>query len=260
MPHIRIVLVEPLYDGNVGFSARVMKNFGFSDLVLINPCHIGMEGYARASHARDLLENATITDLDSVFETSNLVIATTGALSKSALHSIRMPFYSPKEIREQIKDIDGTISILFGRENWGLNNEEVRRSDIICTIPSSHIYPIVNLSHAVGILCYELADIPKGDIPVASVEEMDHLYHHIDEYLDLVDHPCFKREATMTLIRRILGRCNLTWRECTTIHGLLRRSEWRIYPPDPAHPYKKKPDNYQSVNYHPGETDTHDSR
>ena len=55
---------------------------------------------------------------------------------------------------------------------------------------------------------------------------------HIDQYLDLVDHPGFKRESTMTLIRRVLGRCNLTWRECSTIHGLLRRSEWHFVPPE----------------------------
>ena len=138
-----------------------MKNFGFTKLILVNPCPIGIEASARASHARDVLESAEIMTLDEVVKTSNMTIATTGALSKSACHPIRMPFYSPKEIRDLIADVDGTISILFGRENWGLNNDEVRRSDLICTIPSSEIYPIINLSHAVGILCYELANLPK---------------------------------------------------------------------------------------------------
>jgi tRNA/rRNA methyltransferase len=250
MPRIRIVLVEPLYDGNVGFSARVMKNFGFTELILINPCPLTIEAYARASHAKDVLEQAAIMDLEEVFATSNMVIATTGALSKSACHPIRMPFYSPKELREMLSDINGTISILFGRENWGLNNDEVRRSDVICTIPSSEIYPIVNLSHAVGILCYELANIQKGEIALASPEEMTHLYAHIDEYLDLVEHPSFKRQSTMTLIRRILGRCNLTWREATTIHGLLRRSEWRFVPTggnsDPIPARHSKTDKYDT--------------
>ncbi len=259
MPRIRIVLVEPLYDGNVGFSARVMKNFGFTEMILVNPCPLGMEATARASHAKDVLENAVVMDLEEVFSTSNLVIATTGALSKSACHPIRMPFYSPGEIRELIADVDGTISILFGRENWGLNNDEVRRSDIICTIPASEIYPIVNLSHAVGIICYELANIQKGEIALATPEEMTHLYSHIDEYLDMVDHPRFKRESTMTLIRRILGRCNLTWREATTIHGLLRRSEWKFVPqsnPQKAAGEQKK----KAGKYHPEETDSNDPR
>lgn len=235
MPHIRIVLVEPLYEGNVGFAARVMKNFGFTDLILINPCTIGNEAKIRASHADDVLENATVMTLDEVFATSHRVIATTGSLSYSACHPTRMPFYSPKELRDLIGDLEGTISILFGRENWGLSNEEVRRADIICTIPTSPIYPIINLSHAVGVICYELVNLPKAVIPLATVEEMNHLYEHIDQYLDLVDHPGFKRESTMTLIRRVLGRCNLTWRECSTIHGLLRRSEWHFVPSQEEH-------------------------
>jgi len=129
-----------------------------------------------------------------------------------------------------IEDIEGTVSILFGRENWGLNNEEIRQCDIICTIPTSSKYPIINLSHAIGIICYELAGICRGEYPLATREEMDHLYHHINEYLDLIGHPSFKRIMTMTLIRRILGRSKLTIREASTLHGLLRRSEWHIDP------------------------------
>ncbi len=228
MPHIQIVLVEPLYEGNVGFTARVMKNFGFTDLILINPCTIGNEGKARASHADDVLMQARIMTLDEVCASSHRIVATTGTLSHSACHPIRMPYYSPKELHSLIEECDGTISILFGRENWGLSNEELQRADIICTIPTSPLYPIINLSHAVGIICYELANLPKPIIPLATAAEMNSLYDHIDQYLDLVDHPRFKRESTMTLIRRVLGRCNLTWRECSTIHGLLRRSEWHM--------------------------------
>ena len=231
-----------------------MKNFGFTELILVNPCPLGVEAYARASHARDVLEQADVMSIGEVLSTSNLTIATTGALSLSACHPIRMPFYSPKEVRNLIDGYEGTISVLFGRENWGLNNDEVRQADLICTIPASDVYPIVNLSHAVGIVCYELAAIPKGEIALASPEEMTHLYRHIDEYLDLVDHPRFKRESTMTLIRRILGRCNLTWREATTIHGLLRRSEWRFAPREPGDAGK------ESRKYHPEDTDSNDTR
>jgi tRNA/rRNA methyltransferase len=230
MPEIDIVLVAPIYEGNVGFCARVMKNFGFSRLVLVDPCPLGDEAKARASHAQDVLAAAEICTIDEVFSRSNIVVATTGTVSKSVCHSMRMPFYSPREIRERIKDAGGRISILFGRENWGLNNEEVRRSDMICTIPASEEYPILNLSHAVGIICYELSDLPLPAYRLASQTDLRYLYEHIDRYLDTVHHPRFKRENTMVLIRRILGRANLTSREASTLHGLLRRSEWHIDP------------------------------
>ena len=230
MPEIEIVLVAPLYEGNVGFTARVMKNFGFTRLVLIDPCTLGNEADGRASHAYDVLHHAEICTIEDVVARSNIVIATTGLVSKSVCHSMRMPFYSPEEIRERIQDVDGRISILFGRENWGLNNEEVRRSDMICTIPTSSEYPILNLSHAVGVVCYELSDLPLPRYALASPGDMGYLYRHIDRYLDTIHHPSFKRGNTMTLIRRVLGRANLTIREASTLHGLLRRSERHIDP------------------------------
>jgi len=230
MPSIDIVLVAPLYEGNVGFVARVMKNFGFPKLVLIDPCPLGNEAKARASHAQDILANAESCTLEDVFSRSNIVVATTGTVSKSVCTSMRMPFYSPKELRERIQNADGRVSILFGRENWGLNNEEVKCSDMICTIPTSPDYPILNLSHAVGVICYELSNLPLPEYRLASSFEMGHLYRHIYRYLDVIHNPAFKRDNTMILIRRVLGRANLTTREASTLHGLLRRSTWHIDP------------------------------
>jgi tRNA/rRNA methyltransferase len=230
MPDIDIVLVSPLYEGNIGFAARVMKNFGFSHLVLVDPCPMGDEALMRASHARDVLSSAEVISFDEVVSRSDLVVATTGEVNKSVCRSMRMPYHSPRELRDLIDGIQGRISVLFGRENWGLNNDEVRQSDIIATIPSSPDYPILNLSHAVGIICYELAGIERGEYLLASREEMDHLYVHIDAYLDRIGHPPNKREPTMLLIRRVLGRARLTAREATTLHGLMRRSEWQMNP------------------------------
>jgi len=251
MPDIDIVLVAPLYEGNVGFAARVMKNFGFLRLVLIDPCTLGNEADGRASHAYDVLHHAEVCTIEDVFARSNIVIATTGLVSKSVCHSMRMPFYSPKELRERIQEVDGRISILFGRENWGLNNEEVRRSDMICTIPASPEYPILNLSHAVGVVCYELSNLPLPSIALASPHDMGYLYRHIERYLDTIHHPAFKRENTMILIRRILGRTNLTIREASTLHGLLRRSEWHIDPAQLDRDTREKegiPDNNSTKN------------
>ncbi len=74
-----------------------MKNFGFTRLVLIDPCPLGNEADGRASHARDVLHSAEVCTIEDVFARSNIVIATTGLVSKSVCHSMRMPFYSPKE-------------------------------------------------------------------------------------------------------------------------------------------------------------------
>ncbi|MBN2734131.1 MAG: RNA methyltransferase [Methanomicrobiaceae archaeon] len=229
MPEIEIVLCEPLYEGNIGFTARVMKNFGFYNLTLINPPPIGDEAIARSSHARDILENARhVSSLDEVIKESNILIATTGEVSKTVSNSMRMPYYAPSELRDIIENLNGRVSILFGRENWGLSNEEVAKCDIICTIPASHIYPIINISHAVGIIVYELANIKRGTYELASRTEMDALYDHFNIFLDAIDHQEYKRENTLIMLRRIFGRNALTIREVSTFHGLLRRAENQI--------------------------------
>jgi tRNA/rRNA methyltransferase len=228
MPEIDIVLVEPLYQGNVGFTARAMKNFGFHHLVLVDPCGLGNDARACASHAQDVLDGAERLSLAEVYDRSCLTIATTGELNKTVCRSRRMPYYTPAEVRELVRDVDGRVAILFGRENWGLNNEEIARCDVICTIPGALEYPILNLSHAVCVICYELAHLPRGMYTLATHQEMDPLYAHLDTFLDRIDHPDFKRENTMILLRRILGRTKLTTREVTTLHGLLRRAEWHI--------------------------------
>lgn len=225
MSEIAIVLVEPLHEGNVGFAARVMKNFGFSDLVLVDPCPWGDLARACAMHASDVLENARTLTMEEVYSEYQLIIAATGAISKSVCRSIRMPYYTPKEIREQIRNVNGRVAILFGRENRGLSNDEIRRCDVICTIPASQSYPILNISHAVGIVCYELSDLPRGTYRLAEREEMERLYEHLDTFLDRIDHPDFKRANTLLMARRILGRTRLTTREVSTIHGILRRAE-----------------------------------
>lgn len=77
--NLRVVLVEPMYDGNVGSVARSMKNFGFDQLVLVNPCQIDDFGMAMASHAKDILEKAkVVATLEEAVNGASLVVGTTG--------------------------------------------------------------------------------------------------------------------------------------------------------------------------------------
>lgn len=225
MPEVQIVLVNPIYEGNVGSTARVMKNFGWTRLALVDPCSLGNEARAMASHAQDVLENARRVTLDEVVAESALVVATTGEVSQSVCSPVRMPYFSPAELRELVADVEGTVSVLFGRENRGFSNEELGRAGVICTIPTSPLYPILNLSHAVGIVCYELAGLEPGTYALASPFEMECLYDHLDRFLDRIDHPVHKRPVTLLLARRVLSRAKLTIREASTLHGLLRRTE-----------------------------------
>ena len=158
--NLRVVLVEPLYQGNVGSVCRAMKNFGFSDLVLVNPCKLEGEARAMSSHARDLLEGAVhVSSLSEAIEDASIVIGTTGITGMKFDEHIRVPAYNPRELKECLAGISGNIAVIFGREDNGFTNEELRMCDMITSIPTSDIYPVMNLSHAVTVILYELSAV-----------------------------------------------------------------------------------------------------
>lgn len=232
---IRIVLVEPLYQGNVGSVTRAMKNFGFSDLVLVNPCKLEGEARAMSSHARDLLESARkVSSLEEAIDDRSIVIGTTGiAGSRFDLH-LRVPGYSPSEMKERLQGMSGKVAILFGREDNGFTKEELKQCDMIMTIPTSEVYPVMNLSHAVAVVLYELSEVKGGDTPVADPFDIGLLYDHLSELLVDIDYPEHKREKTELMLRRIFGRACLLPREVQTLRGIIRKVQ-RIHESEDGH-------------------------
>ncbi len=221
---LRVVLVEPLYQGNVGSVTRAMKNFGFSDLVLVNPCELEGEARAMSSHARDLLENARVVgSLDEAIDDCSIIIGTTGiAGSRFDLH-FRVPGYSPAQMKERLADVSGRVAVLFGREDNGFTREELKKCDMIMTIPTSEVYPVMNLSHAVAVVLYEFSNIESGETPLADPFDIGLLYEHISSFLLDIDYPEHKREKTELMLRRIFGRACLLPREVQTLRGVMRR-------------------------------------
>ena len=226
---VRVVLVEPLYQGNVGSVTRVMKNFGFSDLVLVNPCKLEGEARAMSSHAHDILENARIVStLKEAIEDANIVIGTTGITGSKIYEHIRMPYYVPRELKEKFAGMSGTVAILFGREDQGFNNDEMKTCDMILTIPTSDIYPIMNLSHAVSVVLYEMSDIESGDIPLAEGFDLGLLHEHLEELMEDIDYPAHKKDKTMLMFKRIFGRAQLIPREVQTLRGVIGRIQRKL--------------------------------
>lgn len=226
---LRVVLVEPLYQGNVGSVARVMKNFGFSDLVLVGPCKLEGEARAMSSHARDLLENAKIvSSLSDAIEDSNIIIGTTGVSGLKFDEHLRVPAFSPREIKQRLTGASGKVALLFGREDQGFCREELGFCDMIMTIPTSEVYPVMNLSHAVAVVLYEMSNIEAGELPLADEFDVRLLHDHIAEVLDDIDYPEHKKEKTRLMMKRIFGRACLLEREVQTLRGILRRIQQNL--------------------------------
>lgn len=224
--NIRVVLVEPAFEGNVGSVCRAMKNFGFNDLWLVRPCPLGDFAKAMASHAQDVLEEAiTVGTLAEALQGCDLAVGTTGKPGESTKQHLRVPCFTPPELRSMLEDKSGRIAVLFGREDAGLSTEELARCDIVVNIPASDEYPVLNISHAAAIVLYELAGMEGGEVPLASGELLELLYQHFESLLAAVNHPEHKRDKTLLMLRRIIGRAMISQREYYTLMGVIRDIE-----------------------------------
>ena len=225
---IEVVLVNPVYEGNVGAVARVMKNFGYSELTLIDPCELGSFARAMASHAQDVLDAARLKTLEDVLVASNLVIGTTGIVgSKSHL---RAP-YQLARLGVKLSEMRGIASILFGAEDQGLSNEVLQECDIVVNVETSTRYPVMNISHAAAVILYGIAasaTTPAAKRTVATHADLDRLLEHTSEVLEAIDFPAHKRRRVLLNLKRIHGRSELSTSEVRTLRGVLSRIELRL--------------------------------
>lgn len=234
--NLKVVLVEPLYDGNVGSVARAMKNFGFHELVMVNPCKIGDYGLAMASHARDVLQmSRSFSSLSDALQGCDLIVGTTGKRLEAAQHHLRLhlrvPCLSPALMAKKLQGKDGTVALLLGREDCGLNSEELAVCDMLVSIPTNSEYPVMNLSHSAAILFYELSKSNEGEfdnVEMARESSLALLQEKTRALLSEISYPAHKMEFTILMLRRILGRAELTERETRTLLGLLKNIRWRM--------------------------------
>jgi tRNA/rRNA methyltransferase len=151
--NIRIVLVEPAGPLNVGSVARVMKNMGLHQLVLVNPhCdHLGEEARLMAVRAADILETAKVVEsLPAALVGCVRAIATTGDDGRSLPTQLEDPADALPWL------LEAPSALIFGPEDCGLTNAQLNRAQRLIRIPSSDAYTSLNLAQAVAICCYEL--------------------------------------------------------------------------------------------------------
>jgi tRNA/rRNA methyltransferase len=223
VPSIRIVLVEPLHDGNVGAIARAMMNFGVEDLVLVRPCAIGEEAVKRSMHAIDVLKNArTVFTEDEALDGVDYLVATSGIDTSNDKKFPRISM-TPEAFAEKISGFDGVVALLFGREDFGLDNDLVKRCDFLVTIPADPAYPIMNISHAVAVLLYVLhaRGAVKTGPKKASESEVERLNEYFSRLLDTIDYPEHKKEKARVMFRRLIARAMPSTWEFHTLMGIL---------------------------------------
>jgi TrmH family RNA methyltransferase len=239
-----VVLVQPEHSGNIGAIARVMENFNFKNLVIFNPIEnvdkiLSYETQGFAMHGKDILLNAEIieiknqndhlTEFQSFLKSFDYIIATT-ARGKSYSNIRRLAIF-PNDLDLPSSEKPLKIAILFGKESRGLTNEEISIADIILRIPTDNNYSALNLSHACGIILYELfkkinlLTIGRGVHPVLVADKDDRiiLYNIIKEIIEKLKIRSYKKNNVFFAFRNIIGRSFMSKKELSLILGLFSK-------------------------------------
>jgi tRNA/rRNA methyltransferase len=227
VPRFRIVLVEPKSEGNVGAVARSMKNFGQTEMVLVNPPALGDECRGRALHAWDVVSSAKVVkSLSAALEGCDFVVGTTARVPDADKSYLRNPI-DAREFPERIKSVEGTIALLFGREDFGLLNAELEFCDLLLTIPSSPLYRSLNLAHAVTVVLYELyvqtvTQPERVSAPMSGVMR-SHFQTNMDRLIAAMNLPEHQERNVKTAYRKLFGRAVPSAWEYYVLMGILKR-------------------------------------
>lgn len=229
MDDFRVVLVEPSFEESIGFVARAMKNFGLSNLHLVNPIAIlGPNGRMRGGHAQDVLDSIVVhSSLIKALEGLDLTIGTTAQKSYASSNLVRKPM-TPRELSRLLRNQAGTVGIVFGREGTGLTNDELDHCDSTLTIPAVPEYRTLNLSHAAAIVFYEIQNI-AGEAStdgLASEAVKKTILRFLSKSTALSGLEEYERRLLTRAFRNILGRSAIRHREGSLLtEGLRRISE-----------------------------------
>jgi tRNA (cytidine32/uridine32-2'-O)-methyltransferase len=236
--NVRIVLVATTHPGNIGATARAMKNMGLGQLVLVTPkVWPALEALSMAGSALDVIDNTRVVDtLQEAIADCHVVIGTS-----ARLRNMPVPLLDPAACAATVIAQMPTqrIALVFGREASGLSNEELHLCHYHVHIPVSEEYPSLNLAAAVMVICYELrktalAQAGEGkpvvatewDQEAATMEELDRYLEHLDQVLiRLQFHKSDNSTQLLRRLRRLYQRIRPDRMEINILRGILSATE-----------------------------------
>jgi tRNA/rRNA methyltransferase len=228
-----VILVEPQLGENIGMAARAMGNFALTRLRIVKPRDGWPNVHARraASGADHILDQAELFDtVEQAVADISLLFATTARAHDQA-KPVVAPEAAAREIAAEVGG-GGQVGILFGRERYGLQNEEVALASRIVTFPVNPGFASLNLAQAVLLIGYEWFKLSTaGALPFAMPErserasqhQMQAFFDNLVRELDRVEflRPAEKRETMLVNLRNIFSRMEPTKQDMHTLHGVV---------------------------------------
>lgn len=220
-----VILMEPKTEGNIGAIARICNNFLIKNLILISPQvdYLSETTRIRAKHSEHYLENAKVfKSINEVREKFNILIGTSAKAGQK--YSVRRQPVYPWDLKELKKISDGEIGIVFGREDRGLSNEELLICDFLIHIPVPGEHKVLNLSHAVSIVLYELwKNVSEIEEKILKKSRSNHierklLFEIFEQLINSLDYEEYRKPIVMHTFRTVINRSYTSTEE---IHGLI---------------------------------------
>ncbi len=233
----RVVLVRPAIPGNLGAAARVMRNFGLSDLRLVRPHADPVDEQARklSKHGESILTAAkSVEDFADAVHDCVLVVGTS---ARTGGPFRRQSVVTPREIMPVVAKAasGGSVALVFGPEQTGLTNVEVTRCHYLLHIPADEQYPALNLGQAVAICLYELhvaglaLQSPPTTNNLAPFALQERMFVDLEAALrDLHFLWRDNAESLMHALRHLIGRTQPTRMEADLLLGLARQVRWYV--------------------------------
>jgi TrmH family RNA methyltransferase len=231
--NIRIVLVGTLYSGNVGSVCRAMANMGITDLVLAAPriCDNWDEAVRMAVHADNILSNHRKVDSlpDAVADCSWVI----GTTARGGLY--RQHVKTPRELAPELLKLaaHGRVALVFGREDKGLNNEEIGICTHLIRVPVHPEYASLNLSQAVLLCCYELYSAlgtyeppVEKSVPASAAQKLKLLEKWRAMLLTIGFMKEDKADHMMQGVQRIFSRGTFSEDDVAIMMGVARQADW----------------------------------
>lgn len=231
--NIRIVLVGTLYSGNVGSVCRAMANMGITDLVLAAPriCDNWEEAVRMAVHADDILNNhRKVETLAEAVADCSWVVGTT---ARGGLY--RQHVKTPRELAPELLKLaaHGRVALVFGREDKGLNNEEIGICTHLIRVPVHPEYASLNLSQAVLLCCYELYSAlgtyeppVEKSVPASAAQKLKLLEKWRAMLLTIGFMKEDKADHMMQGVQRIFSRGTFSEDDVAIMMGVARQADW----------------------------------
>ncbi len=229
---VDVVLVRPKEDGNVGAVARVARNFGADRLVLVAPrARIGAVARRRSMGGLPILRSSVrVPSFERAIAGADLVVGTTDLSTGRSTAFLRRSV-GPERLGQMLRWVEGRVAIVFGPEDNGLSRSELARCDLLVHIPARREFPTLNLSHAAGIVLYEVhrargpddpESTPAPDLLDLNGREKELFLERLGELLGRIGYPTHKRRGLILLFRRALGRATPTEAEYRMMLGLFK--------------------------------------